>query len=99
MAFHLQFIALSPPPLPLPSLHVEIGIRMLDGIVSDRVEASSLIYALDQVDIYCASWGPTDDGRTVEGPGRLTRLALHRGITQVIRFKSLCSPTFSITET
>ena len=56
---------------------------MLDGVVSDRVEASSLIYALDQVDIYSASWGPTDDGKTVEGPGRLTRQSLHRGVTQV----------------
>jgi len=62
---------------------------MLDGIVSDRVEASSLIYALDQVDIYCASWGPTDDGRTVEGPDFLTRQSLQRGITRVNFFLNL----------
>ena len=27
-------------------------------------------------DIYSASWGPDDDGRTVDGPGPLTRRAL-----------------------
>ena len=56
---------------------------MLDGTVSDRVEATSLTYALDKVDIYSASWGPSDDGRTVEGPGKLTRQALYRGVTEV----------------
>ena len=60
------------------------GIRMLDGTVTDRVEATALIHALEKVDIYSASWGPSDDGRTVEGPGRLTRQSLYRGITEVI---------------
>lgn len=60
------------------------GIRMLDGTVSDRVEASSLIHALDKVDIYSASWGPQDDGKTVEGPGVLTRKSFLRGVTEVI---------------
>lgn len=58
------------------------GIRMLDGTVTDRVEATALIHALEKVDIYSASWGPSDDGRTVEGPGRLTRQSLYRGITE-----------------
>nr|CAH0100756.1 unnamed protein product [Daphnia galeata] len=58
------------------------GVRMLDGPVSDRVEASSLIYALDLVDIYSASWGPSDDGKTVEGPGKLVRQALYRGVKE-----------------
>lgn len=59
------------------------AVRMLDGTVSDRVEATSLVHALDKVDVYSSSWGPSDDGRTVEGPGRLARQALHRGVTQV----------------
>ncbi|XP_032794407.2 neuroendocrine convertase 1 isoform X1 [Daphnia magna] len=58
------------------------GVRMLDGAVSDRVEASSLLYALEIVDIYSASWGPSDDGKTVEGPGRLVRQALLQGVTE-----------------
>lgn len=41
-------------------------------------------YAWDKVDIYSASWGPNDDGKTVEGPGRLVIQALKRGVTKVI---------------
>ena len=35
------------------------------------------------IDIYSASWGPDDDGRVVDGPGRLARLAFLNGIEQV----------------
>uniref|UniRef100_A0A8C2PT04 Neuroendocrine convertase 1 n=1 Tax=Cyprinus carpio TaxID=7962 RepID=A0A8C2PT04_CYPCA len=34
----------------------------------------------DHVDIYSASWGPNDDGKTVEGPGRLAQKAFEYGI-------------------
>lgn len=37
------------------------------------------------MDIYSASWGPNDDGRTVEGPGRLANEAFKRGVTEVSR--------------
>lgn len=40
------------------------------------------------MDIYSASWGPTDDGRTVEGPGRLAIEALKRGTLQVSIIKT-----------
>lgn len=63
-----------PPPLPPP------GIRMLDGIVTDAIEASSIGFNADHVDIYSASWGPNDDGKTVEGPGRLAQKAFEYGI-------------------
>uniref|UniRef100_A0A673ZZ54 Proprotein convertase subtilisin/kexin type 5-like n=1 Tax=Salmo trutta TaxID=8032 RepID=A0A673ZZ54_SALTR len=56
------------------------GIRMLDGDVTDIVEAQSLSFRQQHIDIYSASWGPEDDGRTVEGPGPLARLALDNGI-------------------
>jgi hypothetical protein len=56
---------------------------MLDGIVSDSVEASSLSYNPNYIDIYSNSWGPNDDGATVEGPGPLTQKALLDGVTQV----------------
>ncbi|XP_063382912.1 neuroendocrine convertase 1-like [Cydia fagiglandana] len=58
------------------------GVRMLDGRITDRVEGEGIGYAWDKVDIYSASWGPNDDGRTVEGPGRLAMQAFKRGITQ-----------------
>uniref|UniRef100_A0A3B4AHS3 Neuroendocrine convertase 1 n=1 Tax=Periophthalmus magnuspinnatus TaxID=409849 RepID=A0A3B4AHS3_9GOBI len=56
------------------------GIRMLDGIVTDAIEASSIGFNPDHVDIYSASWGPNDDGKTVEGPGRLATKAFEYGI-------------------
>ncbi|XP_019113283.1 proprotein convertase subtilisin/kexin type 6 isoform X4 [Larimichthys crocea] len=56
------------------------GIRMLDGDVTDIVEAKSLGIRPDYIDIYSASWGPKDDGKTVDGPGPLTKQAFERGI-------------------
>ena len=55
------------------------GLRMLDGTISDQLEARALSFALDQVDIFSSSWGPSDDGETVEGPGRLAAAALEKG--------------------
>lgn len=56
---------------------------MLDGRVNDRVEGTALSFAQYLVDIYSSSWGPNDDGQTVDGPGRLVREAFHRGVTEV----------------
>ncbi|KAL4613267.1 proprotein convertase subtilisin/kexin type 6 [Arapaima gigas] len=56
------------------------GIRMLDGDVTDVVEAKSLSIRPDYIDIYSASWGPDDDGKTVDGPGPLAKQAFEMGI-------------------
>lgn len=56
---------------------------MLDGDVTDVVEASSLSLNPQHIDIYSSSWGPTDDGRTVDGPGRLAKQAFLNGVTKV----------------
>uniref|UniRef100_A0AAQ5XII5 Proprotein convertase subtilisin/kexin type 6 n=1 Tax=Amphiprion ocellaris TaxID=80972 RepID=A0AAQ5XII5_AMPOC len=56
------------------------GIRMLDGDVTDIVEAKSLGIRPDYIHIYSASWGPKDDGKTVDGPGPLTKQAFEQGI-------------------
>ncbi|KAI3379465.1 hypothetical protein SNEBB_001315 [Seison nebaliae] len=56
------------------------GVRMLDGRVTDRIEAQALTHALDHIDIFSASWGPNDDGRTVEGPGVLASEAFKLGV-------------------
>ncbi|KAJ8985441.1 hypothetical protein NQ317_017073 [Molorchus minor] len=58
------------------------SVKMLDGLVTDRLEGTALSYAHHLVDIYSASWGPNDDGKTVDGPGRLALEALLRGITE-----------------
>lgn len=63
---------------PLPA-----GIRMLGGDVTDVVEARSLSFRPQYVDVYLAGWGPEDDGATLEGPGPLALLALENGIKRV----------------
>jgi proprotein convertase subtilisin/kexin type 1 len=63
------------------------GVKLLDGIVTDRVEGTALGYAYHLVDIYSASWGPNDDGKTVDGPGRLAVESLERGVTKGRRGK------------
>uniref|UniRef100_A0A8D3DF75 SPC3 n=1 Tax=Scophthalmus maximus TaxID=52904 RepID=A0A8D3DF75_SCOMX len=63
------------------SFHARLGgIRMLDGDVTDITEAQSLSFRPQYIDIYLVSWGPEDDGATLEGPGPLTHLALQNGI-------------------
>ena len=57
---------------------------MLDGRVTDKVEAASLSLNPQFIDIYSASWGPSDDGATVEGPGTLAAAAFENGITKVL---------------
>jgi len=56
------------------------GVRMLDGDVTDAVEAQSISLNPQHIHIYSASWGPDDDGRTVDGPGPLARKAFLDGI-------------------
>jgi furin len=56
------------------------GIRLLDGKITDRLEAEALTFNLNYIDIFSASWGPLDDGKTVDGPGVLSRKAFKNGI-------------------
>ncbi|XP_033167342.1 furin-like protease 1 isoform X1 [Drosophila mauritiana] len=58
------------------------GVRMLDGDVTDAVEARSLSLNPQHIDIYSASWGPDDDGKTVDGPGELASRAFIEGTTK-----------------
>ena len=56
---------------------------MLDGDVTDAIEAWSLGLARDFIDIYSSSWGPDDDGRTVDGPGPMAKKAFREGNHQL----------------
>ncbi|GIY26402.1 hypothetical protein CEXT_135811 [Caerostris extrusa] len=58
------------------------GVRIIDGPVTDAQEAMALVHALDYVDIYTASWGPNDDGKSIAGPGPLAKLAFLKGISE-----------------
>ncbi len=65
------------------------GVRMLDGEVTDVVEAQSLGLNPQHIDIYSASWGPEDDGKTVDGPAKLAKEAFLRGVIEVCLFSNL----------
>lgn len=56
---------------------------MLDGEVTDVVEAQSLSLNSQHIHIYSASWGPEDDGKTVDGPAKLAKEAFLQGVTEV----------------
>ncbi|XP_054038299.1 proprotein convertase subtilisin/kexin type 4, partial [Rissa tridactyla] len=58
------------------------GVRMLDGLITDMVEAQSLSLRPQHIHIYSASWGPQDNGKTVDGPGVLAAEAFYRGVTK-----------------
>ncbi|KAF0992607.1 hypothetical protein HZS_6281, partial [Henneguya salminicola] len=55
------------------------GVRMLDGSATDALEASSLSFKNDYIDIYINCWGPKDDGKTFGKPGPLAMRALKEG--------------------
>lgn len=57
------------------------AVRMLDGDVTDAIEARSLGLQPQHIDIYTNSWGPNDDGRTMESPGPLAQQALMQGVS------------------
>merc|ERR1712051_996494 len=59
------------------------GIRMLDQpYMTDLIEANSMGHEPNLIDIYSASWGPTDDGRTVDGPRNAAMRAIVRGVNE-----------------
>lgn len=56
------------------------GIRILSGAISDADEAAALNYGYNTTSIYSCSWGPPDDGRSMEAPSLLIRKAVLNGI-------------------
>lgn len=62
---------------------------MLDQpYMTDLIEANSMGHEPDLIDIYSASWGPTDDGKTVDGPRNATMRAIVRGVNEVSSLES-----------
>ena len=58
-----------------------VGLRLIGGSVGDAEEAAAMAHSNSIIHIKSNSWGPNDDGRTLEGPGSLTRAALSNGCT------------------
>lgn len=62
------------------------GIKLLDNLLYDFIEGMALGFAYDKVDIYSSSWGPTDNGMSLDKPGVFASMALKRGVNEVLTF-------------
>lgn len=63
---------------------------MLDQpYMTDLIEANSMGHEPHKIHIYSASWGPTDDGKTVDGPRNATMRAIVQGVNEVIFFRAI----------
>jgi kexin len=56
------------------------GLRILSKPISDEDEAVAINYHFQDNHIYSCSWGPPDDGATMEAPGLLINRALVNGV-------------------
>ncbi|KAJ2083370.1 pheromone processing endoprotease [Coemansia sp. RSA 988] len=56
------------------------GIRMLSKEVTDQDEIAALNYGMDSNWIYSCSWGPNDDGATVQAPNKVIEDAFINGV-------------------
>jgi kexin len=52
------------------------GIRILSKMITDADEALAMNYAFQDNQIYSCSWGPPDDGRSMDAPGILIKKAM-----------------------
>jgi subtilisin-like proprotein convertase family protein len=58
------------------------GLRLADDITTDVQESGALSYHRNAISIYSNSWGPADDGQTLQGPGPQTLAAFQQSVTQ-----------------
>ncbi|KAI9720401.1 MAG: hypothetical protein M1812_002907 [Candelaria pacifica] len=56
------------------------GIRILSKQISDADEAIAMNYAFQKNQIYSCSWGPPDDGQSMDAPGILIKRAMVNGV-------------------
>lgn len=59
------------------------GMRILDGTVTDSLEAEALLYNHHYIDIYSCCWGPPDKGKDFAKPHTLTEAAIIKGVAEV----------------
>ncbi|KAG2363454.1 peptidase S8/S53 domain-containing protein [Suillus spraguei] len=56
------------------------GVRILSGPITDSDEATALNYGFHNVSIVSCSWGPPDDGRSMEAPGYIIEKSFVNGV-------------------
>ena len=58
------------------------GLELISCSLSDSREGDALSHEQQSIDIYSNSWGPSDDGETLKGPGPLMLAAFESDINQ-----------------
>ncbi|KAJ9125404.1 hypothetical protein QFC22_000364 [Naganishia vaughanmartiniae] len=56
------------------------GVRILSAPISDADEAAALNYEYQKNQVYSCSWGPPDDGKSLEAPEGLILKAMVNGV-------------------
>ncbi|KAI8906594.1 peptidase S8/S53 domain-containing protein [Powellomyces hirtus] len=56
------------------------GVRILGGALTEADEAAAINYDYQNNHIYSCSWGPSDDGRSMEAPPQIVTDAVYNGI-------------------
>ena len=56
------------------------GLRILSKHISDEDEAVAINYGMQKNQIYSCSWGPPDNGQSMDAPGTLIKRAIVNGI-------------------
>ena len=59
------------------------GLKLDLGASEDVTESSALSYRSSHIDVYSNSWGPSDTGFIVDGPGYYLASAFEQGVRQV----------------
>ena len=57
-----------------------VPLRLLGGPVSDAEEAAAFSWRNDIIQIKSSSWGPLDDGTSLDSPGPLVEAAIEDGV-------------------
>lgn len=57
-----------------------VGMRLIAASTTDAQEAAAMGYLNDLIYVKSNSWGPSDDGVTLEGPGTLTKAAFANAV-------------------
>ena len=60
-----------------------IGLKVGLSQLTDLAEASALGHKNNYIHIYSNSWGPSDWGFSVSGPGTLAKYVLATGVREV----------------
>ena len=56
------------------------GLQLISCSTTDTRESAALSHERQDIDIYSNSWGPSDDGETLEGPGPLMLAAMENSV-------------------